>query len=220
VTRLLLLRHAQSAWNARGLWQGIADPPLSPCGVRQANLAGESLGGQGITALAASDLQRARATAEAIAPALGLRRPLTIDSGLREYDVGRWSGLTRGEIEAEWPGAVEAWRNGQLAATPGGETRIGFVARITAAVSRIAIAGPDERWLVIAHGGVISALERSLGTEPRRLGHLGGRWIGVGPDGLEAQEAVTFLDRDDAIEDEDEGDEGDEGTPVGRRSAG
>ena len=196
MTRLLLLRHAESEWNAQGRWQGLADPPLSPRGLQQAGAAGALLGGYGITALASSHLHRARTTAESIAPALGLSRRLVIDADLREYDVGRWSGLTRPEIEAEWPGGIEDWRHGRLAATPGGETRDGFVARITAAVSRLAATRPAETYLVITHGGVIGALERSLGAEPRRLAHLAGRWIGAGPEGLRAEEDVFLFDPD------------------------
>jgi broad specificity phosphatase PhoE len=193
VTRLLLLRHAESEWNAQGRWQGLADPPLSPRGEVQAERAGPLLAGLDISAVVSSDLQRARVTAARIAPALSLTGPLGVDAGLREYDVGAWSGLTRPEIEAGWPGAIDDWRHGRLVATPDGEKRDCFVARISAAVARHAAARPDGTTLVVTHGGVIGALCRSLGWPGRRFVHLAGVWIDAGPEGLRAGPFVSLL---------------------------
>jgi broad specificity phosphatase PhoE len=180
VTRLLLLRHAQSEWNALGRWQGMADPPLSPRGREQAATAGRLLVPWGISGAVSSDLQRARATAEAIAAELALVAPIGIEPGLREYDLGAWSGLTRVEIEAGWPGEIEEWRHGRLVATPGGETRTAFVARISATVARIVADPPAETVVVVTHGGVISALGLALGEPPRRFTHLSGFWTAGG----------------------------------------
>ncbi len=193
MTRLLLLRHAESEWNAQGRWQGLADPPLSPRGEQQALQAGRLLGPMGVTALVSSDLQRARGTAERIAATLPLDGPAGIDAGLREYDVGAWSGLTRVEIEAAWPGAIDDWRHGRLVATPGGERHDSFVARISAAVARVAAAQPADTIGVITHGGVIRALCQSLGSPSRRYPHLSGAWIDAGPDGLRAETFVSLL---------------------------
>jgi len=199
VTRLLLLRHAESEWNAQGRWQGLADSPLSDHGRRQAGAAGVALAGRdpGFTILAASDLHRARLTALLMAPPLGLSE-VVLDPGLREYDVGLWSGLTRPEIEARWPGALDDWRHGRLVATPRGEKRDVFVARIAATVSRLGAANPGETILVITHGGVIGALERSLGLEPRRVAHLSGRWIEADGHGLVPGAGVTLESLPDA----------------------
>lgn len=193
MTRLLLLRHAESEWNAQGRWQGVADPPLSARGERQAARAGELLRGQGISSAVSSDLIRARTTATILARALGMPGPVGVDADLREYDVGAWSGLTRDEIEARWPGAIDQWRSGRLEATPGGEKRSLFVARITAAASRAAAARPGQNTLVITHGGLIGALARSLGADPGRVPHLAGRWIDATPAGLEAGPTVCLL---------------------------
>ncbi len=196
MTRLLLVRHAESEWNARGLWQGLADPPLSPLGEHQAVLAGQRLRPMGISAMVSSGLRRSRATAERIAPALGLTTPLAVDADLREYDVGAWSGLTRTQIEAQWPGAIEEWRHGRLFATPGGERNDSFVARISTALVRIAGQRPGETVLVITHGGVMNALSRSLGSLPRRFPHLSGLWIDSESDGLRTREVIFLLHPD------------------------
>jgi broad specificity phosphatase PhoE len=188
VTWMLLLRHAESEWNASGRWQGWADPPLSPEGERQAIEAGRRLRPIGFTAAVASDLRRARRTAE-----LAFGGPVQIDAGLREYDVGEWSGLSRAEIETRWPGALEDWHQGRLVATPGGEIRDTFVARIAAAVTRVGAAHPGGIVLVITHGGVISALERSLGESVESAVFDGQRRSPKTPSSRMAQEALESV---------------------------
>jgi len=98
-TPLLLIRHAQSEWNAAGRWQGHADPPLSAAGRAQARALVEALAceSERPTRIASSDLQRAREMAELLGLRLGL--PVSVDRRYRELDVGEWSGLRRTDIE-------------------------------------------------------------------------------------------------------------------------
>ncbi|MGH9121899.1 MAG: histidine phosphatase family protein [Acidimicrobiales bacterium] len=121
---MLVLRHAQSTWNADGRWQGWADPPLSDEGVRQAHVGGsqllEALSGAWDAQRFSSDLLRARRTAEILGQSAGLTSPLQIDDRLRERDVGAWSGSTRAEIESIWPAELARWDAGELTAPPGG----------------------------------------------------------------------------------------------------
>ena len=192
-TRLLLVRHGQSTWNAAGRWQGWADPPLSPLGAQQARQAALALPPLGITAVASSDLARARRTAEILARALGTD-VAEVDPALREYDVGDWCGLTRPEIEARWPGLIAEWHAGRLAATPGGETRRAFVERGMAALTRLAAAEPGRQLLVVTHGGLVRAVERRLGVSSETIPNLSGRWIEAsGPGHLSAGERVLLL---------------------------
>src|SRR5690349_8120787 len=94
--RILLVRHAQSEWNAVGRWQGQADPPLSEFGREQAAGLAEHPLLTAFDAIVSSDLQRARSTAVAIAECRALGSDeISIDAGLRELDVGSWSGRTR-----------------------------------------------------------------------------------------------------------------------------
>ena len=180
---LLLVRHGESTWNAEGRWQGQADPPLSPAGAQQARAAAARLAGAGLTSAVASDLRRARETAEIVAAALGLGT-VRLERGLREIDVGNWCGLTRPQIEEGWPGQLQAWREGRLACPPGGETRASLTERALATVVRL-VATPElgERPLVVTHGGVVRAIVRHLGHDPGPVENLSGRWIDVGPDG-------------------------------------
>lgn len=181
--RLLLVRHGQSTWNADGRWQGWADPPLSELGEQQAVEAAKRLGELSITALASSDLIRARRTAEILAERLGVDL-VEVDSALREYDVGEWCGLTRPEIEDRWPGLLAQWDAGRLGVTPGGETRQAFVARAMNALTRLA-GLPDlgDRPVVVTHGGLVRAVQRHVGAGTDRIPNLGGRWIERTADG-------------------------------------
>jgi broad specificity phosphatase PhoE len=181
---LLLLRHGESEWNALGRWQGWADAPLSPRGRQQALEAGRRLRDEGFTGFAASDLERARDTAALAAESMDLAGDVYVDAGLREFDVGDWSGLTRSQIEAAWPEEFAEWRAGRRDTAPGGEARGVFVARLVAAVKRLAVAFDGQTVLVISHGGAIGSLERFLGLKPDRPAHLGGRWIDASPEGL------------------------------------
>src|SRR5687767_12818211 len=102
MTRVLLVRHGQSTWNAEGRWQGWADPPLSELGATQALTAANHV--EHVDAVVSSDLVRARETAEIIAKALGIAE-VEAFRGLRERGAGDWTGLTRPEIEERWPEA-------------------------------------------------------------------------------------------------------------------
>lgn len=164
-------------WNALGRWQGQADPELSRRGEQQAAQAADSLTGVRIDRVVSSDLRRARRTAGILAEALGVTA-VGVDAGLREVDVGEWSGLTRPEIEARWPSLLAAWSEGRLEATPGGESLTALRVRVLEAIRGIlapANGSGDQTILVVSHRRAISALEEASGVQPVRAGHLAGR---------------------------------------------
>ena len=200
MARLLLIRHARSTWNAEGRWQGWADAPLSPSGETQARALGEMLArsGETFSGAVSSDLARSVETARIVAGILGLGE-VAVEPDLRERDVGDWSGRTTEEIELIWPGAIDAWRAGRLDRPPGGEHEPSFRARVVGAVERLA-ARPEEALLVITHGGVIRAVERHLGGDPRSTANLSGRWVEDAGGALAAGDVVTFpVDEEEAI---------------------
>jgi broad specificity phosphatase PhoE len=191
---ILLLRHAQSTWNAERRWQGWADAPLSEEGERQAELAARRLRAEELTSVASSDLRRARRTAEFISQSLGLG-PVGVERGLRERDVGEWSGLTAEEVDERWPGQREAWRTGRLNAPPGGESTPALIDRVLEALHKLATAAePTERLLVVTHGGVIRALEIHVGLHPRGVPVVSGRWFGLDGAKLLPGDAVAVGD--------------------------
>ena len=175
LTRVLVLRHGQSEWNALRRWQGHADIDLDDEGVRQAVAAGTVLGT--FDAVWASDLQRARHTAEIIAEAIGIG-PVQIDPRLRETDVGPWEGLTHSEVESGWPGFLAAHRRPE-----GFEPYEEAASRMGAALRDIAAQQPGGEVLVVSHGGVIRALRRSLDAPDEHLPNLAGAWFACDTDG-------------------------------------
>ena len=196
------MRHGQSEWNAVGRWQGWADPDLSPLGRLQAAHAGQRLaglrlwgGGNAFTGVVSSDLVRSLATAQILAAELGLDKPVS-QPGLREFDVGEWSGLIRAEIETRWPGDLAKWRAGQLEQMPGGETRAEFESRIFAALKALDVRYGDATMLVVTHGGVIGTIVRVIGAPVgrERLSNLRGRWFDVNGDRIEPGPEVALLD--------------------------
>src|SRR5205814_1754770 len=147
-------------------------------------------------AVMASDLVRARETAEIIAAEIGLdggAASVTVDAGFRERDVGAWSGLTTEEIEAKWPGQLAAWRTGELTVIPEGEGDI--EERVMAAVERVLLQ-PVDTVLAVTHGGVIRTAERALGVEPSMVRNVGGRWVSRDGERLVAGRVVTLRDPD------------------------
>jgi len=194
---LLLVRHGQSVWNAVGRWQGQADPPLSALGEEQARDAAGRLSTVGFSRVVASDLQRARRTAEILAGGLGLE--VEPDADLREMDVGDWTGLTRAEIEDRWPGELAAWSEGRSESTMGGESRAHLTARARSTLVRVAAqASPGDRVLLVSHGGLIRNLDRALGLLPHGIGNLMGRWYQVDDAGsLAAGGLVSLADPGD-----------------------
>src|SRR5438128_960886 len=103
MTTLLLVRHGETDWNADGRLQGHTDWPLNEYGRTQAKKLAEQLDGDGVAAIYASDLSRARETAEILGGRLGLA--VVVDADLREKNWGTWEGLTSDErLRVEFEG--------------------------------------------------------------------------------------------------------------------
>jgi broad specificity phosphatase PhoE len=164
---LWFVRHGESVWNAEGRWQGQADPPLTERGRRQAERAAERLAGLGIAVLVASDLGRARETAQILGAHLGLAP--RFDPALRELDVGRWSGHPLAEVARRWPEELARFRAGDLALRAGGgESRLALRERALAALVRVAAAAAAPV-AVVSHLGVLRALRPGAELAPGEL---------------------------------------------------
>ena len=154
MTELLLVRHGETDWNRERRFQGHADQPLNDTGREQANVLAEELAGEEIELVYTSDLQRARETAQIVGARLGADVvPL---SALREIDVGEWEGLTWPEIEQRYPEGARLWHK-QGYGWESGETYDQLGERVVAALRRIAAEHPEQRVLVVGHGGTIRA---------------------------------------------------------------
>jgi probable phosphoglycerate mutase len=175
-TRVLLVRHGESTWNAVRRWQGQANPPLTDRGENQARRAATVARDLGpFDAIAASSLERAHRTAEIIATDLGVPL-LDADWDLSERSAGEWEGLTRSQIEEAFPGYLAEGRRPK-----GYESDDSIVARASSSLRRLAADHVGCTLLVVSHGGIIHALERvHLGGDRwQRLDNLTGRWFEV-----------------------------------------
>jgi probable phosphoglycerate mutase len=159
VRRLLLWRHGQTDWNAEGRIQGQTDSQLADEGVRQAEKAAEPLAALSPTLIVASDLARARDTAEVLATRTGLA--VTTDARLRERHWGDWQGHTHAELAVHDAERYVAWRNGERIEVPGAETNEAVGLRAAAGILAAVEASPDDGVVVVvSHGG---AIRHSLG---------------------------------------------------------
>jgi len=161
-TRLLLIRHGQSLWNASRHWQGHSDVPLSEQGRSEAEALASRLADERLAALYSSDLERAFVTARIVGAPHGLE-PVR-DPRLRELDVGAWGGLTRPEIAERWPDVLPRFDAGDVHARPeGGETRAELAARVRGALDDLAARHPGATLAVVCHGGVLAAATGEYG---------------------------------------------------------
>ena len=145
MTTLLLVRHGETDWNAEGRLQGHTDRPLNDYGRRQAKELAERLAAEGADAIYASDLVRAKETAEIVGERLGLT--VVVDPDLREKDWGTWEGLTGDErVHVELVG----------------ESTQEHRERVLRAVERIAERHPGQRVVVVTHGGSLRRIQAAL----------------------------------------------------------
>lgn len=159
-TRILAIRHGQTAWNANGRIQGHQDIGLDDTGLWQAERLAEALHGEQLHALYSSDLLRARQTAQPLQRISA--EPMCLDTGLRERSFGSLEGLTFAEIEKGWPQEAARWRQRDASFAPGGgETLKAFYARCVATAGRLAAAHAGQTIVLVSHGGVLDMLYRA-----------------------------------------------------------
>jgi broad specificity phosphatase PhoE len=176
-TRVFLIRHGETVWNVDGRYQGQADPPLNPRGLRQARTLAHRLRWRGIEGLYASPLLRAKTTAQIVSTFL--RAPLRLDARLMEIDLGRWQGRLATDIERDYPELFRRWKTEPWSVIPpGGESLVEVRNRVYAAVDDLLAQGhPLDQ-----PGG------RCLGIVTHRIPYLllGMRYLGFPPDAIGA----------------------------------
>jgi 2,3-bisphosphoglycerate-dependent phosphoglycerate mutase len=162
MTELLLVRHGETDWNRDRRIQGHTDIPLNAAGLEQAQALAERLAETRLDAVYASDLARARDTAQTVADRHGIE--VQVDGDLREKNFGSWEGLTDTEIGQRFPDAVRGrWGDG--------ETTEQMAERAVAAVGRIRARHNGERVLVVTHGGTLRAILGHLEVEHGPIGN-------------------------------------------------
>ncbi|OLC28727.1 MAG: hypothetical protein AUH31_08255 [Armatimonadetes bacterium 13_1_40CM_64_14] len=153
MTRVYLIRHGESTWNAERRWQGAMDPPLSAAGRAQADRLASALHAIPLDVVYCSPLQRAKDTASPIAAAHAL--PVEPLSGLREIAFGEWESLGDEEVQQRYGSLRQQWfRRPDQTQIPGAESLAQGRERAMAAMQGIVGRHPDGQVAVVAHGGM------------------------------------------------------------------
>jgi 2,3-bisphosphoglycerate-dependent phosphoglycerate mutase len=165
MTRVILIRHGETAWNRDRRMQGQTDMPLSKEGRAQAVALGARLAGARFAALYSSDLVRAMDTARSVAEATG--HDIVTDARLRERAFGIFEGLTGAEIAARYPDELERFHSRDPDyVVPSGESARVFHARCLGCLVEIAERHAGEEVAVVTHGLVLDAIYRAAYAMP------------------------------------------------------
>lgn len=165
-TRICLVRHGETSWNAQRRLQGHEDVALNPAGLAQAEAVAEALSSTRFDAIFSSDLQRALHTAQHIARHQACA--LIAEARLRERHFGLMQGLTREEAEVRHPGLYARLRSLEPDAVPGGggESLLAFHTRVRTLVTEIAHTHAGQTVLLVSHGGCLDAIYRFITGTP------------------------------------------------------
>lgn len=157
MTKIILVRHGQTLWNVECRYQGQSDVCLNETGLQQARLVAGRLVNEDIAAIYASDLDRAKTTAEEIAKRHNLN--VSIVPEFREISFGEWEGLSFSEIDEKWPGAMKRiFRQPDTIEIPGGETYQDVQIRAMGAIQKLVAKHPEETIVVVSHGATIRTI--------------------------------------------------------------
>ena len=158
-TEFIVVRHGETIWNTQKRLQGHQDSPLTPLGLQQADAVAERLTTEKFDALYSSDLPRAIRTAETIAKRIA--HTILPDPRLRERNYGLFEGLTTVEIAERFPKDYQRFlareRDYQI---PSGESLADKYRRVIACIEDLASRHPEQRVIIVTHGGVLSDLLR------------------------------------------------------------
>ena len=166
-TTMLLVRHGETPLSIERRFSGTGDPELSDRGRTQAAGVADRLAGLDIDAVVTSPRARARATADAIATALGVEP--SVDDAVAETDFGEWEGYTFAEIKERWPQEMAAWLASPEVAPPGGESFTATFARVSAWRERLVADYAGKTVVVVSHVTPIKALLREALDAPAHV---------------------------------------------------
>lgn len=161
ITRLYLVRHGATPLTMEDRFSGAENVDLSEEGRRQVQHLAVRLANDQITAIYASPLDRTMDTANI----LGQPHKLTAapKDGLREISHGHWEGLSRKEVEKQFPGEYSTWETDPFTYAPeGGESGISVLARALPVIREIVVEHPGENVLVVSHKATLRLVLSSL----------------------------------------------------------
>lgn len=157
MTKVFLIRHAQSLANVERRYQGQSlDTELSKWGIQQAQALAQYLGSYSLAKIVTSPLKRTHQTAEIIARHLGL--PVEIEPKLIETNHGEWEGQKFTDLETNYPELWQFWQtNPSQTVFPGGEAFADTADRVLSWWRNTAI-NFNIHTAVVTHDNIIQAL--------------------------------------------------------------
>ncbi len=174
MTKVYLIRHGKTQWNLESRYQGAnGDSPLLKDSYREIELLASSLQRIPFEHAYASPLKRARVTAQALLNHLNPEIPLTIDSRLKEFNLGKMEGMHFEDVAAKWPEVLKNFRHHPDKYDESlieGESFLEVIARFRAAIEEYCRQYPNGNILVISHGAALNAAINALIGTP--LAHL------------------------------------------------
>lgn len=163
--RVLVIRHPESAWNRRGIYQGRRDTPLSSLGEMQAQLVAARLSAEPVVGVVSSPLRRAIHLAAAIAQPHGV--PVQADARLTEIAHGTWEGLPRQTVQRRFPETFQTWTERPHDVTfPGGESLADVHDRAVTVVAELLLRPQGELWVVVTHDTVARLVVAAARDQP------------------------------------------------------
>ena len=151
---IYLLRHGDTDATEKGYFAGWTDVPLSPKGERRINKVREILKGVEFERVFVSPLCRTQETARLVAPS----ESWEVREEIKERSFGSWEGKSWEDLEKESPEEVKKWREApSLFVPPGGESFSTILERVVPFWEEL-LGRPEERVLVVTHGGVIRSI--------------------------------------------------------------
>lgn len=174
MTKVYLIRHGKTQWNLESRYQGArGDSPLLDSSYHEIEMLAKSLADVPIAHVYASPLKRARVTAQKLIEHLNRPIPLTIDSRLREFNLGKMEGMHFADVEAKWPEALHNFRHHPDkydAKLIESESFQEVIERVGSAIKEFCRLNPDKNIVVVSHGAALNATINALVGTP--LAHL------------------------------------------------
>lgn len=193
VTRLYFVRHGKTEWNLQGRYQGAnGDSPLLPQSFDEIRLLAKDLAPIHFDHAYVSPLPRAQVTAKTLITAMHQTIPLSVEPGIREFNLGKMEGKTFAEVEAKYPKELHGFRYAPDQYDPhaiGGETFPELIARMQPVIQRAVEydLSDSANLLFVSHGAALVALIQSL---------LGTPIADMRKDGGLTNSSVTILEAD------------------------
>lgn len=157
MSEVILVRHGESKMNEKSLFCGWTDSPLTLKGKKQAMEVRDKLKNEKIDLIISSDLNRCHNTAEIIN--LDHQCDIITTSGLKEFNFGKWEGLSYDDIRSTFPVEADSWQKDYVNyKVPGGESLMEMYDRVVITYDKIIRENLDKNLLIVSHAGVIRSI--------------------------------------------------------------